>query len=915
MPRALLSGFRVRVLNDNGRPYGSQPLRIAFFDGGTTSPKSVYSGPLTSDSALGITVQADATGYFPAAGIWLDVGTYHLLIQKKIASTGVDAVDWLTLWTLDDVPGGTADSSVSDSSIRFFDNIAELRGAEGGGLSYVTGYYNIADGGQGAMRWISTSTQDDDGGAWYKPTSYSTSAPGRWERIMPTSTEVDARWWGMGIAQGDNTSFILRAMEWCARTANDSGNTLAFPAGVYPLGSIAGLTLECSGLDLSGNAKHIRFHMYQNFAFSAPAGTVTLTGPCTIDSTSPILFGGATLVVTDATATPFVRPEWVPGSDYGSQIEAACVSGVPVRVLGSYTYARPVTFGAKIILEDTGSLTGSAGGVVFQGGVAVEGTDRQALTLTGGTIQVCMNTIEARWFGWGSTAGNDQGPALDIAIQVASTSGAVLHVNQLPSPKCISSHVLSAAAYPSSPGIKVDGELLIRNGCKLYIPSLIAERRQVFNISGTDAVMVSLGNSIVYPEWFGAQGNGSSDDTAPLKHAVESLYSYPTPGGVRWVTGNGAVYHTTDTTYVSQNYVGLRDLTLLANTTGAAALHYTASGRLYGNRLRNVTISHTNGGDRYPALSLEDLQDFQSADCGVICTNSYGLYLKNSSNMIFNDCQFSMSDDSYFMGEDTAGTLSDSLVMKSCRVAGLSATNNIFLSPNLSKYTDTVFVGGSTTGRVIIAGPAGNNNSRTTVDLDNCTFLDVYLDVSQYSHVKVTNCGRGTTSSVIRFKPLSTNVGVDHTWVHHNDIPTILDLSAGSYNMDPAVFLCYCSCNHDDSTVRTHGNWKHEETLAERDLDRLMGFFPGAPIISFHMDMLSTNQTSWDVIHYYGYNPVCTAGIAEHAYGTADSSGYIFVKTTNATWNHDDTGPAFTDGSDWIQWSCQIATSLLGWGV
>ena len=877
--------------------------RYWFYAAGTTDLKNVYLDEARTVPATN-PLPLLSNGRLPYP-LHYDTGYYKILLEKQInfnpPPVGSDPHwGWSQIYLADWIDGDVAGtSSASTGSCLFVGHVALLRSVDTTlyTFAYAEGGASTGDGGSGFYRWISTSTAPDDNGWTLQPAAGGT---GRWVRCLDANqTGLDIRIWGAMSGTGPIDSYYAAASAVSVQTKLP----VVLPAGTWLFNS--------SNITLTGAYLTLRILQNAVIGFtSATAGNLlTFSCPTDIQTTSQMFQTSDAATATfkySVGSVPFVRPEWCPATTYVKQIGSACSNTLPVKVGAAVTYAGPsgVTFVSKVIFDGLGSFSISGGTATFLEGVDVEGPERQALSFTSpGDIQILGCTIDATWFGWGSLDGYDQGPALNAAINSAISSNGTVYVPQIGWPMCISSHVLAAASRPNNVSVIVDGSLSINTGCQIYIPCLQAPRRLVFMYFASDANMVSLGNSDVFPEWFGAQGNGSTDDTIPLNRAISSLYAYPTPGTPRWVSGNGASYATTATTYVAVSGVCLRDMSIVATTSAAAAVSIVGSARLYGNKLRNVNITHNNSGNNYPALSLNNIQNFVASECYTTCYNSTGVWFSNTSFTTFKDCIYSLNSVSYFMSEDTTGTIASINLMNNCFVSGLNSGNYTCLSPNMSKYTDCTFVNdGITEGKIIIAGPGTDNTNRTTVDVEGCSFYGVDLDVSMLDHVKVTNCGGSTTASVIHLKPVTATQNVNYVWIHHNDMPVNLDTSVtgASLNLTPAAFMCYISNNDNTSGIRTHGHVREEATIDATTNLPFSGFIPGAPIVAFNMDMLATNSSDTN----YGYSCVCQNSLDEHVYGVVDVNGRAWVKATNAGWDegHD---------RDWIQWSAYFATSVL----
>ncbi len=93
------------------------------------------------------------------------------------------------------------------------------------------------------------------------------------------------------------------------------------------------------------------------------------------------------------------------------------------------------------------------------------------------------------------------------------------------------------------------GSILSTSGVTLTVRGqIVAERFKIF--AGTTVPAMSSPLSVVYPEWFGAVADGTTDDWAAIQGAVDSLISggllntiQVAPGGTV-LFGNGTYYHT-----------------------------------------------------------------------------------------------------------------------------------------------------------------------------------------------------------------------------------------------------------------------------------------------------------------------------------------------------------------------------------
>ena len=158
---------------------------------------------------------------------------------------------------------------------------------------------------------------------------------------------------------------IEAANNWCARTSNDAGWTLAFPAGSYAVGT-ANLVFNAVGLTEGGSQRPVTYHIYGQAQFNGTLGTtIEFSGPTIVDTKTKIF---PFLTMTNVINTE-ILPEWWGAlgdgaTDDGPAFEECWKSSANGVVLISniynlvssdivYTTGRTVKFleGSQIILD------------------------------------------------------------------------------------------------------------------------------------------------------------------------------------------------------------------------------------------------------------------------------------------------------------------------------------------------------------------------------------------------------------------------------------------------------------------------------------------------------------------------------------------------------------------------------------
>ena len=326
MTRILYTGSRYRLLDSNGNPFNN-PMRLTFWDSSTSSVKEVYSGPLITDATLGSQVDLDSQGWGPVDGIWLDTGVYNIGVEEKTYDlSGLEV--WNPLWMIHKVPGAV-ESIAPEVTVNYVGILNDIRDFDTATpVVFNLGYYSLNDGGQGEWHFVADSMEEDDGGAYLKPSTLSTSQPGRWHRVFPSGGMVDVRLWGAITGVTEVTSNIEKAQLWCSRTVPETGLTLEFPAGSYAIGT--DIHLDAVGTASVGATRKVYYHFDSNSVFKSTdetglptvRATVYVDGPCTVDGTSTHVTGHTTMVFSDAVNHGVgVRPEWWGADPTGSSYD------------------------------------------------------------------------------------------------------------------------------------------------------------------------------------------------------------------------------------------------------------------------------------------------------------------------------------------------------------------------------------------------------------------------------------------------------------------------------------------------------------------------------------------------------------------------------------------------------------------
>jgi hypothetical protein len=173
------------------------------------------------------------------------------------------------------------------------------------------------------------------------------------------------------------------------------------------------------------------------------------------------------------------------------------------------------------------------------------------------------------------------------------------------------------------------GALLSHGAFTLNIPNPVAEPVQW--LTGAGAVTFSGKPRVVYPEWFGAVGDGVTDDATVLQTAINSMSSgtlrglnktYYLTTGLVWKTGVNAFWE--NTTLKGANGIKIIDISSCSNFSffgklnvqGATVGATNATYGIYGDVIANAYFQHVYGVDVPMVMLMVSISDSQIDNVG-----------------------------------------------------------------------------------------------------------------------------------------------------------------------------------------------------------------------------------------------------------------------------------------------------------
>lgn len=253
--------------------------------------------------------------------------------------------------------------------------------------------------------------------------------------------------------------------------------------------------------------------------YSNAAGTALNTNPITLTSS------GRTKIFLQNLPYDFVIK-----NSAGVTIDT--ISGVGSSAAGglssvaNYAALRALAAGAYNYVEVGGySAVGDGGGGLFYWSPSSSLADDSGITIrpasapaTGRWIRLFTGAINVRWFGSGAS-----GTSLASALSYISSSNATLEILD-------SQAVTANTTVPANVSLVLikGGFFLISTGVTLTINGPLSAPLQTI-FTGLGSVAGNWKVREIYPEWWGAAGDGSTNDVAAVQAAIEFLDDNYTP--------------------------------------------------------------------------------------------------------------------------------------------------------------------------------------------------------------------------------------------------------------------------------------------------------------------------------------------------------------------------------------------------
>lgn len=521
----LISGWRLRILDANAQPSGSEfPFQVAFFAASTQTPDTVYNDAECA-VPIGPVVALDSQGYAPDNGVWGEVGKSYKAVVSRVLSSDTEIPDSERLETLYTINGISCEASGGSPGANAVavSSMAALRlitPAEDGVMLFISGYYSANDGGQGFFCWSANSHETDDGGYSVRPDSVSSGEAGRFIRVL--ADELDVRWWG---AIPDGVVDCVSPLSQCKAHAARIDLYAAPPRIIFPAGKVSynlpGF-VTLGGSDGRGLAHTWRIKDGAKFSGFTYMGIAT-----------PAIIETKTLLDDVTQASVKILPGVVDcvdlrwwGDSYSDlyNVMTTHAPGIPVYLDASVGTSNVLSFPSssmdvypgRIIIGEGLTLRAESSAMICFDSFGYSGQPRRLLSREDDTGAIWfrdMDSVPAWAFGWG--AGDDLG-GIGHALTSVSASDAVLHlngygVNGFPTPE------LATRAINSMARVQVFGTLSIGSDGVLGVKEILNGSGRIFEIApGVSYSSVRIYSGQAKAIWFGNDGSSISRAVAAV---------------------------------------------------------------------------------------------------------------------------------------------------------------------------------------------------------------------------------------------------------------------------------------------------------------------------------------------------------------------------------------------------------------
>lgn len=314
-------------------------------------------------------------------------------------------------------------------------------------------------------------------------------------------------------------------------------------------------------------------------------------------------------------------------------------------------------------------------------------------------------------------------------------------------------------------GATSGGPFVVKTGITLTLNGTIdAPVANLFTLQGTGSVTIGPSTIDVYPEWFGAKGDNSTDDTTAIQNAINSL----TKGSVRF---GSKTYKVTSVLSIPRGYISLTgngQRNTIISSTATTGDMLTLSG-VDGN----CSVADEEWFNRIEKMSFKRATP-ATAGTGIKLTNTCGAWLSDVSlfdnftqlllnggnaqtlvERLFVDYSSSSGSARSAIESDTTNNANNSVRMKEIIITGFGSniTGLYFHGPTMSDLFVTGFETALVDYGIRLVGTAAG-----LLTNEDIRFVQTTLDQTHIAGVLVNmNGGIGNAGAGVRSHVLFTD--------------------------------------------------------------------------------------------------------------------------------------------------------------
>lgn len=308
-----------------------------------------------------------------------------------------------------------------------------------------------------------------------------------------------------------------------------------------------------------------------------------------------------------------------------------------------------------------------------------------------------------------------------------------------------------------------DAKIIIPDGVTISIDDVQAARTQCFECQGTGKVLLK-NKKDVYPEWFGAQANGTHDDFHAIQLAIKSIGTGYFGGTVKFAPSQYLVNETISVTshrvrLIGTNLGGTQILCNHASNTIISFMGPSNTNKLYDITMQDIYVTRTVPSSEF-AIGIE-LLNLHLPEIKRVQSNgsSHGFFMRACGNPQFHLCTSTISDPPYdftgfsiYGGDSGVDDRNASATFDRCMVQaiGTISTSCIgfrlygsYTADALFKWCGTVRM---TYGVYVDGSTSSTTNYNWDLHFETCTFDEsmihgILIDgISNKGGVRVNGC-------------------------------------------------------------------------------------------------------------------------------------------------------------------------------